>query len=267
MADYLRKYKSNYSSTSNSFSTGSGETITPNSVSGLPTDTEITLTFDRVDSGGTATPTKMERVIGTILGGNFVTRTSPASGRGADSSTEQAHTSPVVEMIWNAKDWNDLIDCILVQHTQAGAHKAITTSQITASYVVASQVSASSITASRVTACQITGPSRFVQAIGMYDNGDSGSAITIDWLNGDRQKVAITASTTISFSNPADGQILTLLCKNAASGVFSTTLPTMKWTASTATTLGTTSGCINTITALYDATASAYYAQAGASYG
>ena len=51
MADKLRKYKSLYSSTCNTFSTGEGVTITPASVTGLPTDTEITLTFDRVDSG------------------------------------------------------------------------------------------------------------------------------------------------------------------------------------------------------------------------
>jgi hypothetical protein len=136
MADNLRKYKSLYSSTSNSFGTGTGETITPNSVSGLPTSTEITLTFDRVDSSGTETPTKMERIIGTISGGNFVIST-----RGADGSTEQAHTSPVVEMIWNAKDWNDLIDCVLVQHNQTGTHKSITTT----GNISASNVSASSI--------------------------------------------------------------------------------------------------------------------------
>jgi len=119
MADLLRKYKSLYSSTSNSFGTGTGETITPASVTGLPTGTEITLTFDRVDSSGTATPSKMERIIGSISGGNFVITT-----RGADGSTEQAHTSPVVEMIWNAKDWNDTLDAFLVGHTQAGAHSS-----------------------------------------------------------------------------------------------------------------------------------------------
>jgi hypothetical protein len=281
--DLWRKYKSLYSSTSNSFSTGTGETVTPNSVSGLPTTTDTTLTFDRVDSGGTATPTKVERIIGTISGSNFVIKE-----RGVDGTTEQAHTSPVVEMIWNAKDWNDLIDGLLVEHNQTGVHKAITTSQITASYVVASQVTASNMTtrlthtactvnASQVTtvaetvtnltASAMTGTSKFPKVYGLYDAGSSGSAIAINWLNGDRQKVTVDASTTVSFTNAADGQILTLLLKNAASGVFSVTLPTMKWTASTATTLGTTSGCINTITCMYDATGSQYLAQAGASYG
>lgn len=122
MADYFRKGKSLFSTTSNTFSTGDGVTITPNSVTGLPTDCEICLTFDRVDSGGTATPTKMERIIGVITGGNFVVRAT--TGRGADGTTDQAHTSPVVEYIPNAEDMNDQVDGLLVAHAQTGIHKS-----------------------------------------------------------------------------------------------------------------------------------------------
>ena len=105
----LRKYKSLYSSTSSSFGTGESVTITPASVVGLPT-TPIVLTFDRVGSDGTTlTPTKMERILGSVSAGNFVVA---SGGRGYDGSTEQAHTSPVVEQIWNAKDWNDTVDAL-----------------------------------------------------------------------------------------------------------------------------------------------------------
>lgn len=114
----LRKYKSLYSSTTNTFSIGEAVTITPASVVGLPTDTEITLTFDRVDSSGTKTPDKMERIRGTIVGSNFVV----SSGGRAVEGTEQVHTSPVVEMIWNADDWNDAIDWALIEHGQDGKH-------------------------------------------------------------------------------------------------------------------------------------------------
>lgn len=119
MSDNLRKYKSLYSSTTNTFSTGEAVTITPASVVGLPTDTEIVLTFDRLDSSGIKTPAKMERIKGTIIGGNFVIST----GGRAIEGTEQTHTSPVVEMIWNAADWNDHITHHLVQHNQDGTHK------------------------------------------------------------------------------------------------------------------------------------------------
>jgi hypothetical protein len=128
MSDLLRKYKSLYSSTTNTFSTGESVTITPASVVGLPTDTEITLTFDRVDSSGTKTPSKMERIRGTIVGSNFVV----SSGGRAVEGTEQVHTSPVVEMIWNADDWNDSVDWGLVEHNQDGTHKSATVTTLKA---------------------------------------------------------------------------------------------------------------------------------------
>lgn len=111
MADLFRKGKSLYSSTTNSFGTGTGETITPSSVAGLPTDTEIVLTFDRTVTG------KLERIRGHISGGNFV-----IDERGVDNTSDTSHTSPTVEYIPNAEDMNDLVDGILVNHTQAGLH-------------------------------------------------------------------------------------------------------------------------------------------------
>lgn len=130
--DLLKKYKSLFSTTlSTGIGTGTGDTITPASVSGLPTDTLITLTFDRVDSGGSATPTKLERIQGIISGGNFTSYT-----RGVDGTTEQAHAGgAVIEMIWNADDWNDLVTWGLTEHNQLGGHTNITASNITASGV------------------------------------------------------------------------------------------------------------------------------------
>jgi hypothetical protein len=113
--DYFRKAKSLYSSTSNSFGTGEGETITPASVTGLPTDTEMVLTFDK------DVPGKLERILGKISGGNFVIS---SGGRGYDNTTEQSHTSPVVEYIWNASDVNDRVTAFVAEHSAAGAHGA-----------------------------------------------------------------------------------------------------------------------------------------------
>lgn len=115
----FKKGESLFSTTlSASISTGTGETITLASVTGLPTDTEITITIDRVDSNGNATPAKLERITGTISGSNLTSYT-----RGTDGTTEQSHSSgAVVEYIWNSQDWNDLIDGILVGHNQDGTH-------------------------------------------------------------------------------------------------------------------------------------------------
>ena len=121
--DNYKKYKSLFSTTlSTGIGTGTGDTITLSSVSGLPTDTAITLTFDRVDSSGIGTAIKLERIKGIISGGNFT-----AYVRAIDGTTEQAHTAgAVIEMVWNADDWNNSVDAFLTQHTQSGTHGAIT---------------------------------------------------------------------------------------------------------------------------------------------
>jgi hypothetical protein len=46
-----------------------------------------------------------------------------------------------------------------------------------------------------------------VQFNGVYDNGNSGASCTIDWQNGQYQKVAISENTTLSFSNAFVGSI------------------------------------------------------------
>lgn len=115
----FRKGKSLFSTTlSVGISTGTGETIALSSTVGLPTDTEITLTFDRVDADGGATPVKVERITGIVSGSNIITYT-----RAIDQTTEQAHSAgAVVEYIWNADDLGDLIDGILAEHSQTGKH-------------------------------------------------------------------------------------------------------------------------------------------------
>jgi len=244
MADLLKKYKSLYSSTSNSFSTGTGETITPASVTGLPTDTEITLTFDRVDSAGTATPSKMERITGTISGGNFV-----ITARGVDGTTDQAHTSPVVEMIWNAKDWNDAIDAFLVGHTQTGAHGGLTDACLVTPKIVTSAKDSNANEIFKVTATTsavneftftnaatgnapvisatggddkialgLTGKAAFVKAYGLYDCGTVGATETVSWKNGDRQKLTLDENVTITFGDAVAGQTLTLYLLQDGSG-------------------------------------------------
>jgi len=126
--DKFKKKRSNFSTTLNG-SIGSGDTtIALNSTSGLPTDTAVLLTIDRVDANGVSTPTKMERVIGVVSSNNLTNCT-----RGVDNSpSAQAHSSgAVVEDIWDAKSWGDAIDGILAEHTQAGLHNINTTSLVT----------------------------------------------------------------------------------------------------------------------------------------
>ena len=131
MANHFFKSKSLFSTTlSSSISTGTSDTITLASVVGLPTDTEVTLTFERVDATGAKTPTKMERIRGTISGSNLISYTRAIGSEG----TEQAHLAgSVIEMVFNAKDWNDAVDGILVEHNQDGTHAAATVTTLKAS--------------------------------------------------------------------------------------------------------------------------------------
>jgi hypothetical protein len=112
--DKLRKKKSNFSTTLSSGIDDSVKTIPLNSASGLPTDTAVTLTIDRVDANSVSTPTKMERVTGVISGNNLTDTL-----RGEDSSTAQAHSSgAVVEDIWDADTWNDLVGVLMSNFEQ-----------------------------------------------------------------------------------------------------------------------------------------------------
>lgn len=272
MADLLRKYKSKYSSTSNSFGTGTGETITPSSVAGLPTDTEITLTFDRVASDGiTLTPNLEEKIIGTISGGNFVVRTSPSSGRGADGTTEQSHTSPVVEMVWNAKDWNDATDAFLTDHAQDGSHamtspKVITgindtngneLIKVTATASAVNEFTVANAATGGLPTQEATGgdssiaghykgKSAFNKHSGVKDLGTVGATETVNWNNGDRQKMTLDENVTITFSNATEGQTLTLYMLQDGSGTNTITFSdTIVWADNTTPTWTTTASKMN----------------------
>lgn len=121
MTAYFAKQRSLFSTTvtTNIGASGTGDTITLASVTGLPTDAEITLTFERLATDGTTlTPLKMERIRGTIVGSNLTSFTRAVEG------TEQAHSSgAIVEYIPNAADWNNQVAGILVEHNQNGTHK------------------------------------------------------------------------------------------------------------------------------------------------
>lgn len=131
--DKLKKYKSRFSTTlSTGIGTGTSDTLTPATVTGLPTDTAVTLFIDRVDSTGTKTPSKLEAIKGVISGGNLTSYVRAVEG------TEQAHSGgAVVEMVWNAADWNDMVDWGLEEHNQDGTHKSalVTTLKATSAEV------------------------------------------------------------------------------------------------------------------------------------
>src|SRR5574343_337000 len=130
--DKLRKKKNLFSTTLNGGIASDTTTLTCNSLTGVPTDTAVTVTIDRVDANSVSTPTLREDVTGVVSGSNI---TDLLRGEGA--TTAQSHSNgAIVEITWETETWNDAVDAILVGHTQAGAHIAslpLTTPKITTS--------------------------------------------------------------------------------------------------------------------------------------
>lgn len=74
-----------------------------------------------------------------------------------------------------------------------------------------------------------------------YNAGNSGTTLTIDWNNGDVQRVAMTGNCTFTFSNPIAGRSYTLVLTQDGTGSRTATWPaTVQWAGGAAPTLTTT---------------------------
>jgi hypothetical protein len=99
---------------------GTTTSFTLTSSSGLTDGETYVFTIDRVDTNGTKTPNKKEVIIGTVSGSNVINCTRGVEG------TAQAHSSgAIVEILFTAKHWNDLIESFKAQHRGDGTHSKI----------------------------------------------------------------------------------------------------------------------------------------------
>lgn len=105
-------------------------TVPLSSATNLPTDTGVIVVIDRVDANGVKTPTLEESVIGVVSGSSLVTCT-----RGIEGTAQTHSAGAVVEVLVTAKNWNNIVDGFLVEHTQLGAHGA-TILKTTGSYTI-----------------------------------------------------------------------------------------------------------------------------------
>lgn len=101
---------------------------------------------------------------------------------------------------------------------------------------------------------------------GLYDNGSSGSTKAIDWSQGDRQKLTLSANCTISFSNPTAGQALTLIVAQDGTGGKSLSFPVaVKWVNAEVPTFSSAANAVDILIFIYDGTN--YYTQAAIGFG
>jgi len=88
-----------------------------------------------------------------------------------------------------------------------------------------------------------------------YDNGSSGSADTITWGNGNKQKSTLTANCTYTFVAPGGPCNLVLKVVQDATGGWTVTWPgTVKWADGIAPTLSTGANDIDIVSFYYDGT-------------
>jgi hypothetical protein len=85
-----------------------------------------------------------------------------------------------------------------------------------------------------------------------HDAGNSSTAITVNWDNGNTQLVTMTGNATFTLSNPKDGFRYLLVLKQDATGSRTATWPAaVKWSAGTAPTLSTVAGKVDVISLVW----------------
>ena len=153
--DLFRKIANNFSTTLDSAMAPTDTSGQLDSITGLPLDTGIDLVIDRVDQNGTKTPAKREYVRG-IVAGNTVTGLI----RGLGNSTALPHSvGAVVELVWTADTFNDLINALLVSHGQDGTIKdgaVSATSKIADGIISSSKIAPGAVTPANVAAANTT---------------------------------------------------------------------------------------------------------------
>lgn len=85
-----------------------------------------------------------------------------------------------------------------------------------------------------------------------YDAGNSGTALTLNWNNGNTQLVTLTGACTLTLSNPKNGFRYLIVLKQDATGSRTVTWPSsVKWPGGTAPTLSTAAGKVDIVTLVW----------------
>lgn len=106
---------------------------------------------------------------------------------------------------------------------------------------------------------------KYVRYHGVYANGTSGSAITIDWRNGNIQSLTLSAACVVTFIAPEGPADLRLILTISPAGAKAVTWPnTVKWPGGIKPTHSTGSSAVDVVAFIYDGTN--YYGTAGITF-
>src|SRR3990167_6827665 len=232
---------------------GTTTTIPLASTTNLPTDTAVIVVIDRVDANGTTTPTLEETALGVVSGSNLV-----SSLRGLEGTAQSHAAGAVVEVLVTAKGINNLIDGLLLQHSQLGRHTNITASNINASGTISNQIT----NADLVLAGNGTGKVKENARYGVITSDTiASSQVVLNMATSNNHAVALTSvsTTSIVVSNVTVNQVFTVrLLQDAGGSNLVSWFSSIKWTSATVPTLTTTAaradwfGFISTSSGQYD---------------
>ncbi len=93
----------------------------------------------------------------------------------------------------------------------------------------------------------------------LVDDGNSGTAKTIDWNGGNEHRVVMTGNCTFTFSNPVDGGRYVLALYTGAGGFTATWPASVLWAGGSAPTLSTTAAHTDIFTFIYVAATGKYH--------
>lgn len=178
-------------------SAGTTASLTLNNATGLQ-DVPGMAVIDRVDSNGETTPSKREFVEYTGVSGSTLT----GLVRGIGGSSDQEHAvGAIVEFIPDVTVFQRIVDAL-------GETVDLDTGSILAN--IATLSGTQTFSGAKTFTGNLNARSIKERTAAIYDNGNSGSTKTIDVNNGESQKIVITDDTTLTFTNFAAGDYLTL---------------------------------------------------------
>jgi len=220
-------------------------TIPLASTTNLPTDTPVIATIDRVDANKKSTPSKMEGVLGIVSGNNLVSCVRGIEG------TAQAHSAgAVVEILVTAYGWNRMVDGILAEHSQLGAHTTDTINEKTTDAGVTVdgvKHKDNNVTLDELTAKTANTPIKINDGhhtVPITYTPDAGGTATLDVSQSNIHSITMPAGNiTIAISNETVGQcFLVEITQDGTGGRLVTWFSTIKWAGGSAPTLTTTGG-------------------------
>ncbi|OGR45177.1 MAG: hypothetical protein A2X35_02135 [Elusimicrobia bacterium GWA2_61_42] len=129
-----------------------------------------------------------------------------------------------------------------------------------AGIIVASMTSTGGIA---VSSLQVAGAAVFA---GEYNNGNSGTAFTLDWSKGNKQKLVLTGAAVLTFNTPPTiaANFILKLVQDGSGGRTVTWPGTVKWSGGTAPVLSTGANAVDIIGFYYDG--SNYYGMASVNF-